>query len=98
MPHLLAAMAVWDYCEASARYIFGDATGDPVADRIMESLRQAPLGLSRTDISNFLGRNVPMARISQALGLLLRTKRARFATVEPEEGGHKRKEIWYALG
>ena len=26
--HLDAALAVWDYCEASARYIFGDALGD----------------------------------------------------------------------
>jgi len=30
--HLEAALAVWNYCEASARYIFGDALGDPLAD------------------------------------------------------------------
>src|SRR5262249_33876043 len=30
--HLLAALAVWDFCEASARYVFGDSLGDPVAD------------------------------------------------------------------
>jgi hypothetical protein len=39
LPHLEAATAVWEYCEDSARYIFGDATGDPVADRIIEALR-----------------------------------------------------------
>ena len=50
LPHLMAALAVWDYCEASARYIFGDATGDSVADRIMEGLRQSPTGLSRTGV------------------------------------------------
>ena len=39
--HISAALAVWDYCLASARYIFGDATGDPVADRIREGLADA---------------------------------------------------------
>ena len=40
--HLMAALALWHYAEASARYIFGDATGDRVADRIMEALRTEP--------------------------------------------------------
>ena len=31
---LRAALAVWRYCEASARYIWGDALGDPFADEI----------------------------------------------------------------
>ena len=44
LEHLKAALAVWDYAEASARYIFGDATGDPVADSIEEMLTGAPEG------------------------------------------------------
>jgi len=28
-PHLHAALAVWDYCEASARFVFGESLGDP---------------------------------------------------------------------
>ena len=39
-PHLLAALACWDYAEASARYIFGDTLGDPVADEILRALRE----------------------------------------------------------
>jgi hypothetical protein len=39
--HLRAALALWDYCFASARYILGDATGNPIADRIREALRDA---------------------------------------------------------
>ena len=27
--HLRAALAVWRYCEASAKYMFGDAVGNP---------------------------------------------------------------------
>jgi hypothetical protein len=34
-PHLRAALAVWEYAEASARFIFGEALGDPVADDIL---------------------------------------------------------------
>ena len=30
--HLRAALAVWQPCEDSARFIFGAALGDPVAD------------------------------------------------------------------
>jgi hypothetical protein len=37
--HLRATLAVWDYSFESAGYIFGDATGDPIADRIRETLR-----------------------------------------------------------
>ena len=41
VPHLVAALALWDYCEKSARWIFGDALGDPVADAILSALRRA---------------------------------------------------------
>lgn len=66
--HLRAALAVWDYCFASARFIFGDATGDPVADRIREALRGVGAeGLTRTQIRDLLGRHTSADRIAQAL-------------------------------
>ena len=65
--HLRAALAVWEYAFASARYIFGIATGDPVADRIREALKESEDGLSRTEISALFGRNESTERISQAL-------------------------------
>lgn len=69
--HLTAAIAVWEYCEASVRWCFGDALGDPIADTILSALREAPkAGLTRTEISNLLGRNVKAERIVQALALL----------------------------
>ena len=47
-PHLEAALAVWQYAEDSARFIFGDATGDPIADRILSALRaNGPDGAER---------------------------------------------------
>jgi hypothetical protein len=68
--HLFAAMAVWDYCEASARFIFGDALGDPLADELLSRLRQDPAGLTRTELSNALGRNRMGADIDRALTVL----------------------------
>jgi hypothetical protein len=49
--HLAAALAIWSYAEDSARYIFGDATGDGNADEILRALRLAPGGMTRTEIS-----------------------------------------------
>jgi len=66
--HLKAALALWDYCFESARYIFGDATGDPIADRICEALRDAgEAGLTRTQIRDLFGRHASADRIGQAL-------------------------------
>lgn len=69
--HLKAALALWDYAEESARYIFGDATGDPVADRILDALRAAGKdGLTRTEIRNLFGRHKSRDEINRALALL----------------------------
>ncbi len=68
LKHLQAALAVWDYCLASARFIFGDATGDPVADRIREALVNAGAdGLTRTQIRDLFKRHESADRIAQGL-------------------------------
>ena len=68
--HLMAALALWEYCERSAAWIFGVATGDPVTDRIMQALNNAPEGLTRTEIRNLFSRHETAERISRSLGLL----------------------------
>jgi hypothetical protein len=74
--HLAAALALWEYAEESARYVFGDTTGDPVADNILEALRAAGNdGLTRTEIRDLFGRHKSAERINQALGELLRLGR-----------------------
>jgi hypothetical protein len=71
LEHLRAALALWDYAEASAKFIFGSRLGDPIADAILEGLRTAAeQGLDRTAISNLFGRNVPASRIHTALSQL----------------------------
>ena len=39
LEHLEAALALWDYSERSAEYVFGDSLGNPVADEILRALR-----------------------------------------------------------
>lgn len=88
--HLKAAVALWEYAEASARYIFGDSTGDPVADRIYHALRtQGPM--SETDLSNLFSRNREASRIQQALHMLNRTG---IIVSEVEATGGRQKKLW----
>jgi hypothetical protein len=47
VPHLQAALAVWDYCSASASLLFGNSTGDSIADRISDALEASTDGLSK---------------------------------------------------
>ena len=65
--HLEAALAVWRYCEASAKHIFGDSIGDPLADDLLTALRTRPDGLSRNDIHNHFSRHKSASQIGQAL-------------------------------
>jgi hypothetical protein len=95
-PHLRAALAVWEYCEASAARIFGTALGDPIADEIEQALKQQlPEGMSRTAIRNLLGRHQTTDRIGAALSLLLTKGRAR---VETASTGGRPVETWFASG
>ncbi|MGH9318631.1 MAG: DUF3987 domain-containing protein, partial [Vicinamibacteria bacterium] len=69
--HLAAALAVWDYAEASVARIFAGRTGDPLADRILEIVRAAPeKRISRTDLQNKLGRNYEAQRLDDAISIL----------------------------
>jgi hypothetical protein len=94
-PHLEAALAVWDYCDASAAFIFGDSLGDPIADDIERALRTAGAeGMTRTAISNVLGNNRSADRIGAALGLLMKNGRAR---AESKPTGGRPVETWFAI-
>ena len=89
LEHLLAAVAVQQFCRASVEYIFADMLGDPVADTILDALRAAgSAGLNRTEISGLFARHQSASQISRALGELARRGLA----------GQRRRpaEIWVA--
>jgi len=90
--HLEAATAVWDYADESVRCIFGEATGNPIADRIHEQLRFTG-SMARTDISALFGNNKSMADIGRALSLLVQQDSIN-ATSVPGENGGRPVEVW----
>jgi hypothetical protein len=92
--HLAAALAVWEYADESVRCIFGDTTGNPLADDILALLRNAPSGMTRTEVREMAGKNLPADRIAQALGVLLGLNLARF---ERRETGGRPVELWFAV-
>jgi hypothetical protein len=91
-PHLRAALALWDYSARSVLHIFGDSTGNPDADTILRALRASRYGLTRTEIRDLFGRNLPAARLDHALGELLEHGRAHF---EKETTGGRPTERWH---
>jgi hypothetical protein len=96
--HIEAARAVWDFCVASARHIFGDLIGNPVADTILRALRAAGTdGLSRTDLINLFGRNLSVNQIDAALVALLSVGRVRRGSIKKTTGSGRPREMWFAL-
>jgi Protein of unknown function (DUF3987) len=91
--HLLAALAVWEYAGESARRIFGDASGDPVADKIMDELKIKPEGLTRNELRDLFSRHRSSTRINQALKYLREQGRARNAS---QATGGRPEERWFA--
>lgn len=92
--HLKAGIAAWDYADASARYIFGEATGDRTADRILAAIRQSEYGLTRTELRDLFDRHKSSREIDRALATL-----AAAALVEcrEEQSGGRPVERWVAL-
>jgi hypothetical protein len=92
-PHLEAAMALWTYAEDSARYIFGNTLGDPVAEDILRLLRTAPQGLTRADLYNAFARH----RSSQVIGAaLLRLQQQQLVHPISKPTDGRWAELWLA--
>lgn len=70
LEHLLAAQEVWGYCEESVRFIFGDVYGDETADAILKLLRNAPLGMTQTEINRSFSGHKSTAEMARALSFL----------------------------
>lgn len=93
--HLKAALALWSYAEQSARYVFGSALGDRLADEILAALKNHPRGMTRTEIRDYLGRHKHADQIARAMGVLQENGLARGAG-EPSGGGRPI-ERWFAV-
>lgn len=92
-PHLYAALAIWQYAEESTRYIFGGKVGNSVADDILEALKGASEGLTRTQISDLFKRHRTAGQIDAALQLL---ELQELAHAEQRDTGGRPLEVWFA--
>jgi hypothetical protein len=88
--HLEAALALWRRAEASARAIFGDRLGNPVADRVLGALRTSG-ELDETAISALFRQNRKGAELHAALDLL---RRLRLAEPETQQTGGRPRIVW----
>ena len=95
--HLMAALAVWQYCEDSARFIFGDALGDVMADEILRELRSRAEGMTRNDIREYFQRHKSSAEIGRALGVLQEYGLARMVRNREQPDQVRPTERWYAM-
>lgn len=95
--HLNAALAVWDYCLESARFIFDDALGDGTADDIVTELRRRPQGMTRTELREFFNRNKSSAEIGRALCVLQEYGLARMERTREDEDQRRPTERWFAV-
>ncbi len=92
--HLTAALEVWRYCDESAKYIFGDALGDPTADEILRALRAVPAGMTRTEIAALFERHKSASELSRALLVLHNRSLVRF---ESQRTKGRPVERWHAV-
>ncbi|MFO0840855.1 MAG: bifunctional DNA primase/polymerase [Gemmataceae bacterium] len=90
--HLKAAIAVWQYAEDSARYIFGSSTGDALADKLLAILKEGPA--AKKELYGKTGGHAKAKDVDRALGKL---KKLKLATVERVKTAGRPAERWSAL-
>ena len=91
--HLEAALALWKYCEDSARVIFGDVLGNHVADKILKALGDAPEGLTKSEINHLFGGHRSSGEVGAALQILGGRDLVEF---KQEDTGGRPVERWFA--
>ncbi len=91
VPHLEAALALWQYSATSIKVIFGDSLGNPVADRILAALAVGPL--TRTQIRDLFGKNAKATTIEASLNEIREAGRATSIRV-PSDAGGRPAEQW----
>jgi hypothetical protein len=88
--HLKAALAVWDYAEASALLIFDKKSGNPLDDKIFAKVRERG-ALTETEIHSALGRNRAAVDVKDSLERL--QAEGQIEQHQEETGGRPR-TIW----
>jgi hypothetical protein len=92
-PHVLAALALWEYVEASARLIFGVDEEDPKARRLLDALKRAKdTGLSRDAISHDVFQGHETGKVIDTIVRQL-CEKGRAEIVKQQTGGRPRSVV-----
>jgi transcription initiation factor IIE alpha subunit len=90
--HQEAAFELWRYSERSVECIFGDSTGNPMADKIYAAIvKRGPM--TRSDISGLFHGHAKTQEITDALQHLERTG---LASCERTKTSGRDTEVWTA--
>ncbi len=92
--HLEAAVAAWEFNEASTRLIFGEGMGDPDAEKLLKGLKENPQGLTRSQINaDIFKRNKKASELGALLSDML-TQGLIHRKTDQSTGG-RAAERWY---
>jgi hypothetical protein len=72
--HLESALAMWNYCQESAEFIFHGRECNPHAQRILDAL-DTGVEMTTTDLYNALSRNINKRQMEEAIADLLSQKK-----------------------
>lgn len=94
--HLEAAYALWKFSAATTRHIFGEASGNPMAEKILKALTDVyPKGLDGTQIRDLFSGHAEKEKLDQAKQFLIRKGWAR---VDKEPTSGRPKTVLVAAG
>ena len=94
LPHIEAAIALWEHAQASVIYIFGRNSGNIIADRIHDELLSRGR-MSRNQIRDFFGRNISAHVLETALELLKDLGWVR--CIKESSGSGRPADVWEAV-
>jgi Primase C terminal 2 (PriCT-2)/Protein of unknown function (DUF3987) len=93
--HLTAALALWQYAEDSAKFVFGESLSDPAAEKVLSALQATPTGLKRSEIiANIFQKNIDKTKLDQIFAYLLGLGLVHRTTSENTRG--RKAQIWFA--
>jgi hypothetical protein len=94
VPHLQAALAVWDYSVQTVEYCLADQIGDKDANKLYQALLESPSGLTRKEVyADVFKMNKTSQQIERAAKLL----KDRNLIIEKKMSGRtKSTTIWIA--
>jgi hypothetical protein len=90
--HLEAALALWRYCVASVKFVFGGRTGNALADKILAELRKRH-EMDRENIRALVGCHVKAPLIDEARDVLTGGPSPKVVVVRVSTRGRAR-EVW----